>query len=466
MKKRLIKAGFCLLTAVMLSIAGVGAFQQINETATVQAATADSIVLTVEDGKYRLSDNDTNPNLLTGYYDIKSDVKAEGVTVKKGIYYLENGYLSKKPRSVEEGAVKPSLSSKTGPKNVLEWKGYKETGTTITSGAVLFSGKYSKDGKIYVNGVLQTKVYVKDGGKMYIVSDGNMDTKKGYTGVFSGTYVDVASSSKKTETKIYYKSGSRATGVVNCYFYDKGKWASSYSGWKRFGKNRYYIKKGKALTGWQYLKSFAGGSKTYKYYFRKDGTLVTDLFSEGKNYNTYIKKDMTIEVNITTHTMTFYARDSKTKTYNTPLKAVVCSTSRKKGGTPVGNFRLEKTSAQRWFIYKKAKPYRYYQWAVHIKGTPSLIHSSAYYSKNAKNLNQSYYNGLGTNQTTYCVRVQAVNAKLIYDISTKTHKKKRVWVKIYRSSNKGAFGQVTLSDTTGKVSKSQKYDPTDPNYKK
>ena len=65
-----------------------------------------------------------------------------------------------------------------------------------------------------------------------------------------------------------------------------------------------------------------------------------------------------------------------------------------------------------------------------------------------KKLIASTYNGLGTNQTTACIRVQAGNAKLIYDIA-KTNRYS-IPIRIYRSSNKGPFGKITLNDTTGK----------------
>lgn len=59
-----------------------------------------------------------------------------------------------------------------------------------------------------------------------------------------------------------------------------------------------------------------------------------------------------------------------------------------------------------------------------------------------KKLIASTYNGLGTNQTTACIRVQAGNAKLIYDIA-KTNRYS-IPIRIYRSSNKGPFGKITF----------------------
>lgn len=240
------------------------------------------------------------------------------------------------------------------------------------------------------------------------------------------------------------------------------------TGWQKIDGNIYYFSKtdGAAVTGWKYLKSYSGGSKKYKYLFKSNGVLVTDLFSYNKKY---IKSRMTIKVNLTTHNVTFYLYDSKKKAYIIPAKTVICSTARDGKSTKVGHFRLEKTSARKWFIYKKSNPWHYYQYGVHIKGATSWFHSTMYKTTNKKTLivtGSSGYNRLGTNQTTTCIRLQAVNAKLIYDIATKTNKKARVWVDVYRSKDKGPFGKVTLKDSTGKLKASQKYDPTDPSFAK
>lgn len=250
------------------------------------------------------------------------------------------------------------------------------------------------------------------------------------------------------------------------YYYKNGV---ALTGWQKIKGNIYYFDKkkgGAAVTGWNYLKSYSGGKTKYKYFFKKNGVLVTDLFSYKKSY---IKAPMTIKVNLTTHNVTFYLYDSKKKAYIIPAKTVICSTARDGKSTKVGHFRLEKTSARKWFIYKKSNPWHYYQYGVHIKGATSWFHSTMYRTTNRKSLivtGSAGYNRLGTNQTTTCIRLQAVNAKLIYDIATKTNKKARVWVDVYRSKDKGPFGQVKLKDTTGKLSSKQKYDPTDPAFAK
>lgn len=242
--------------------------------------------------------------------------------------------------------------------------------------------------------------------------------------------------------------------------------AKVQSGWVKQGGKLYYYKNGAKVKGWQTLKSYYD-KKTYKFYFDNNGQLVTDLFS--LDYNKYIKKDIQIVVNTKTHNVTLYAKDAKTKKYNIPLKTMVCSTSRKPKGTKAfsSKCRLEKTSATRWFIYKKSRPYHYYQWGVKVKHGNFYFHSARYTTTNKKKLEVGLYNQMGTNQTTTSVRLQAVNAKLIYDIATKTNKKRRVWVKVIRKKTaKGPFGISTLKNTTGKIkNKKKRYDPTDPTIK-
>lgn len=236
-------------------------------------------------------------------------------------------------------------------------------------------------------------------------------------------------------------------------------------GWYQQGKKVYYYENGKKVTGWHTLKSYYD-KKKYKFYFNKNGVLVTDLFT--LNYKKWIKKDITIVVNTKTHNATIYAKDKQTGKYNIPLKTMVCSTSRKAKGTKAySGCRLEKTSAVRWFIYKKSRPYHYYQWGVKVKHGNFYFHSARYTTTNNRKLEVGLYNDLGTNQTTTSVRLQAVNAKLIYDIATKTNKKKRVWVKVIRKNKeKGPFGVYTLAGTTGKIkNKKKRIDPTDPSIK-
>lgn len=257
-----------------------------------------------------------------------------------------------------------------------------------------------------------------------------------------------------------YENGTLFTGINDRKFYKNGVFYP-ITGWKNWNKDRYYLKKGIAVTGWNYIKDYSGSKTKYKYYFKKNGKLSMDLFKTfGSEYK---KKKMKFQLNLTTHNLTFMLYDNKTGKYDIPAKTVVCSTARDGKSTYVGNHTLGKGSGSRWFIYKKSNPYHYYQWGVLVKGTRSWIHSEMYRGTSNKKLIASTYNGLGTRQTTACIRVQAGNAKLVYDISWAN--RYSIPVQIYRSNNKGPFGKITLDDTTGKIPNNQNYDPTDPAFK-
>ena len=98
-----------------------------------------------------------------------------------------------------------------------------------------------------------------------------------------------------------------------------------------------------------------------------------------------------------------------------------------------------KTSAKRW-VHVPNNTTRKYQWAVRIAGTPTLIHSSVYRQYATTSLLiADYYNTLGSSNTSYCVRLQAANAKIVYDIATKTNKKERTWVGYRKEQQSGTF---------------------------
>lgn len=330
---------------------------------------------------------------------------------------------------------------------------------SVVSAETAYTGSGEYMGTLYLNGQPYTGVALKDG-KLYNYTNGAQG--KTYSGAFSGTYLDAATGQQVTVKKGYYDDGSGYTGVVNRKYYVDGVFQSDVNGWKKVSGKTYYFKNGKAQKkGFKKLKSLTGENKKYKYYFKEDGSLSTNLFKDW-GYKKCLKRKITIEINTKTHNLTFYLYDKKSKKYIIPAKTVVCSTSAKANGTPRGNFFLMKTSAKRW-VNVPNNTTRKYQWAVRIAGTPTLIHSSVYteYGNN-KSLHAGYYNTLGSSNTSYCVRLQAVNAKIVYDIATKTKTTERTWVNIVKNSNKGPFGIVKLKDTTGKLKTSRKTDPTDP----
>ena len=64
------------------------------------------------------------------------------------------------------------------------------------------------------------------------------------------------------------KNGVLFTGISDNKYYKRGVF-TKYTGWKNWKGNRYYLKKGKAVTGWKYLRDYSGSRTKYKYYFKK-----------------------------------------------------------------------------------------------------------------------------------------------------------------------------------------------------
>lgn len=236
----------------------------------------------------------------------------------------------------------------------------------------------------------------------------------------------------------------------------------SKSGWVKVSGKTYYFKSGKAVTSWNYLSRYT--SQKYKYYFKSDGTLVEDLFSYVGN--SYLSKKMIVQVSRGTHTADILLWDSKTGSYCIAASSFVCSTCEKSSDFKTGTYSLYKNRRRRWFTFTHPDTQKttYYQYATFIVGTDAWIHSPQYRAKNIRTLNVGNYNHLGTNQSYYCVRFQTRYSKRVYDAVGKQGDKK-VKVKLTKSDAKGPFGKITLANSTGKLSKNQTYDPTDPAIK-
>lgn len=388
-------------------------------------------------------------------------------TFLPGLYYFSAGKLSLDAGSIGSFPVYRYRSDHTLQQMNKSW--YRidrkaiqiertDSSTMLTPKAFYFTG-YT-NAKVFLKGLPYTGFAVKND-VFYHVKDGSLGSK--LTGIVNKPYVDTTLKRLSNANNKCYKKGLPFTGIYKNRYYKQGA-ANNFTGWMKIEKNIYYLKNGTAVTGNCRLKSYGGGTTTYSYSFRSDGTLITDLFANSKT--NYKNKRLKIQVNITTHTITILAYNSQTSAYDIPLKAFICSTSRTDSGTKTGNFHLNRNGRKRWFSPAIAKGKRHYQWATHIYGSGALFHSEVYRSLNAKNFDASSYNALGTNQSTTCIRMQAVNAKLIYDIAAAHSASRSVSVQIFRSANKGAFGQVKLSDTTGKIPTNMKYDPTDPTVKK
>ncbi|MCD7887947.1 MAG: L,D-transpeptidase, partial [Clostridiales bacterium] len=283
-------------------------------------------------------------------------------------------------------------------------------------------------------------------------------------GVGGTKLTGIASTSKyylRTDTGVrskgdgkYYKSGKVYTGYVadTRTYYKSGKTYTSLSGWKTIGGKEDYFTKGVAASGTKRIKR---NGYTYTYTFRSDGSLVTDLFAYNSSYK---KKKLHIVLARGSHTGTILAYNSSTKKYDIPVKSFVISMSRKSSNTRAGTYKL--TQRKRWWQYSSKL---WYQYATYVSGSGSWTHSEQYSKASVKALKYSSYNGLGTNQSKTCIRMQVVNCKLIYDLASTNNSNTRVV--ITKGNGYLPFGKMTLSnnyDATGKISSSQKYDPTDP----
>lgn len=335
----------------------------------------------------------------------------------------------------------------------------------------LYQRTKDKHGKVIYNGEKsreEMEAFLGDGKvwnkKLYVA------TKSTLEGTKTQPYAVPLTGYRMVNNKMYkYTKGTPVlfTGIYNGteanlkqykgYYFKKGVKQKLPDGWKTVGKKRYYIKNGKYLTGWHYVKY---NGKTYHYYFDKNGAQVQDLFAHfGKSYK---KKKMLVQINRYTHTTDVLLYNSATKKYDEPAKSFVTSTPKEAAHFKVGSYKLD--YRRRWwsFFDPTSQSYGYYQYAIRIKGTPAaLLHSSRYYAKRNNALKVSNYNNLGTNQSYYCIRVQCGNSKLLYDCVAAQGAGK-IKCKYTNSKTPGPNGKVTLSATTGKLKKSAKYDPTDP----
>ncbi len=195
-------------------------------------------------------------------------------------------------------------------------------------------------------------------------------------------------------------------------------------------------KRKKIKTGWQYENG-------YKLYYDDEGQLVQDvehLIGEQKKY--------VIKVNKRQQIVTVYAKDGKNG-YIIPVKAFVCSPG---NPTPTGTFYTQ--AKYRWKLMEGGS---WAQWSTRITG-PFLFHSVIYYGYQDKTrLSVSAYNILGQTASLGCVRLNAEDAKWIYD-----NCKLKTKVVIYNSDKKEPF----VKPKSEKLPSWHTWDPTDPTCKK
>ena len=166
------------------------------------------------------------------------------------------------------------------------------------------------------------------------------------------------------------------------------------------------------------------------------------------NINTNVPYPYMIRVNRAAATVTIYGMDYS-GAYSIPCRAFICSPGR---ATPIGTFRSRWNA--RWIEFAGNQ---YGQYAKNI--TQDFYFHSVMYNGKAENaLDWPAYNRLGTVCSHGCVRLQAGDAKWIYDncpVGT--------IVEIYDdASNPGPLGKPEVMKISGSDPR-RGWDPTDPN---
>lgn len=209
---------------------------------------------------------------------------------------------------------------------------------------------------------------------------------------------------------------------------------TGYNGWVDHDRARYYFVDGHAVTGWQYVDGL-------KFYFTERGALVMDvdpIIGKQSSYQLRVNKEL--------NCLTVYAKDGD-KGYILPVKSMLTSVG---DDTPLGTFRTPEKYRWRFMVNET-----YTQYATRITAG-FLFHSITYETTDENTLITSGYNMLGVTRSLGCVRLNAWNAKWVYDNCNIGSE-----VVIYNdASSPGPFSkpyQVWIPAD-------QTYDPTDPKF--
>lgn len=157
-----------------------------------------------------------------------------------------------------------------------------------------------------------------------------------------------------------------------------------------------------------------------------------------------------IMVNRSQNTVTVYSLDEDGY-YTVPEKAMVCSVGREGHSTPSGTF----TIGGRW-TWLHMVDGSYGQYATQISGN-ILFHSVCYTAKDPSTLMTFEYNALGERASLGCVRLQAADAKWIYDNCARGTK-----VTVYDGTDPGPLGKPGRVVDFITESMDNGWDPTDP----
>ncbi|MCC8064771.1 MAG: hypothetical protein LIO70_06795 [Clostridiales bacterium] len=396
-----------------------------------------------------------NGVLYTGYWMTGGNV----------MYKVSNGVYSKYSGSIPSGTsyYKDGTGTVTTTVGLVfasgkVYTGYYKTGTYMyyvsgNSGYAKYTGCVSS-GSTYISSADQetyttTSNLVYVGGLLY--TGYYMTTTVMYTvtnGVYSRVNGTLAAGTK------YYKLGTGCLTLSVDTEYEDGICLTGT--WKFSNNYAYYYVGGKKVTGWYYIER---NGSTYKYYFDPDdGHLVTNLYAYfGSSYK---YKKCKLVINLNTRNASLLGYDSSTNSYCIPFYSFIIGISKTGKGPQAGNtYALSSNVQKKWFTFADNGTDYYYAYATLISGSGAYLHSERYStSGNLNTLVASTYNGLGTKQSSMCIRAQLYVAKLVYDV--RQCYSGSIKVQVVSNSTYGPFGKITLSSTTGKISSSTKTDPT------
>ncbi len=288
------------------------------------------------------------------------------------------------------------------------------------------------------NGYMLTSSWLKYKGAWYY-ANGNGRMQKGWIAL--GTKQYYLNSKYQLVTDKWTKNPSGVRGYLdNNGLFRKAGWVEYNGKWR-------YLKWGQAggwVTGWNWI----GG---YKYYFKSNGDMQTDLSSmPGFTGGPYL-----YDVNRTTCTITVLGKD-ESGNFTVPVIAFVCSVGLP--GTPTPTSAPGQTygmsRAGRWQLLMGPS---YGQYATHVDGAGQggiFFHSVAGSAPNPYALSPVEYNRLCSPASHGCIRMCVRDAKWIWDHWGSGGNRVRI---VDRGSN-----IFYKPNNVPKVGPNVNYDPTDP----
>lgn len=158
-----------------------------------------------------------------------------------------------------------------------------------------------------------------------------------------------------------------------------------------------------------------------------------------------------IMVNRAQNTVTVYTLD-KDGYYTVPYKAMICSTGKAGSKTPLGTFSI--TGYKRTWLHMLDNTYG--QYVTQFKGN-YLFHSVCYSAADPSTLLTDEYNALGEHASLGCVRLEAADAKWIFD-----HCAAGTKVTVYDGTSPGPLGKPDRTISKIPADLENGWEPTDP----